>query len=138
MQTIKRTKNEKVAIGELVLFFAMLGVYIAPPVQAGKLGTRYEGPGLAEYLAADARRVASWWNRAEPDEKLYFLQELSPPAGWENRVAARWCDMTPRAQEYWQRAVSARCNKNLSELRRVNRETMAAGCEDARALAGAA
>jgi len=136
--TIKRTAKEKTRIGELILFFAMLGVHMAPSQQRGKLGTRYEGPALAEYLAADGRRVAKWWDSLSPDEMLYQVQEIAPPAGWDNRIAARWCDMTPQAQDYWARSIARVCNSNLLALRQVNREALAAGCHDAEVLAGAA
>ena len=131
--TIKRTKADKVAIGEVILFMAMLGVYLRP-----ETGERLERVDLAHYLAGDQRRVARWWDLSWPDEKLYFVQQIAPPAGWDNRVAERWKDMKPEAQDNFARQIQQACIRTINELRKFEAEAVESGLQQAREMAGGA
>ncbi|MCA1809390.1 MAG: hypothetical protein LC725_08080 [Lentisphaerae bacterium] len=121
-QTIKRTRAEKTAIGETLLFMAMLGVFLRT-----ENGERLERVALADYLAADPRRVAAWWNRAFIDEKFYMLQQAEMPPGFDNRACERWREMTPHAQDQLGRRVQQLCIKHINALRGYEAEAIAGG-----------
>ena len=123
-ETIKRTKSEKERIGETVLFFGMLGIYVVPPLSGRGMGERYDGAALGEYLADDPRRVRHWWGQADADQKLYMVQRVMMDAqlvnigtGWETRISDRWADMRPEIQDTWARMVGAACWARLEILR---------------------